>query len=168
MRRKITRGRLAAAGLLAAVAAGGTASIAAATSGGSGSTTTGMGTVAVKVTRPNGKTRTRPQHPVGCSTNGGNYVLRFARRANAPTRKRGRAAGTTLTVSGYHGPGSYTGTLRVVVRGPFLRLSRTIKLPVTLTSSGGQATLTRTLPGTVHPSLKGKTVSATASWTCTP
>jgi len=168
MRLNITRGRLASAGAVAAVAAGGTASIAAATSGGSGSTSSGTGTVTVKVTGPNGKTRTRPQRTVACSTTGGNYVLRFARRTNALARGRGRFAGASLTVSDYHGPGSYTGTLRVVARGPFLRLYKTIKLPVSLTSTGGQATLTRTLPGTVHPALKGKTISATANWTCTP
>jgi hypothetical protein len=158
-----TRGRLAAAGLLAAVVAGGTASIAVATGGsGSGSTTGGSGTVTVTVTRPNGHTHTRPARPVTCSTAGGDYVLHFGKVAG---KRHGSA---TLTVSAFHGPGSYTGTLRVRVRGPFLRLYKTVKLPVSLTSTGGHATMTRTLPGTVHPSLKGKTVSATADWTCTP
>ena len=155
------RGRWAAAGVLAAVAAGGAASIAAATSG-SGGSPSGSGTVTVKVTRPDGTTRTRPRHQVACSVKGGDYMLRF---------ERGRARRhnvATLAVSGYHGPGSYQGTLRVIARGPFLRLSRTIHLPVTITDSGGQATVSRTLPGKIHPTLKGKTVSATASWTCTP
>lgn len=167
MRLNITRGRLAAAGLLAALAAGGTASVAAATGGSSGSTPAGSGSVTVKVTRPNGTTHTRPQRLVVCSTTGGTYVLRFGRRVGAAGRHRAFGS-ASLMVSGYHGPGSYTGTLRVVVRGPFLRLYKTIKLPVTLTSSGGQATFSRTLPGTAHPALKGKTVSASATWTCTP
>jgi hypothetical protein len=163
MKLNSVRARLGAAGLLAAVVAGGTASIAAATGGsGSGATTAGSGTVSVTVTRPNGQTRTRPTRPVTCSTTGGDYVLRFGKVAG---RRRGSA---TITVSGYHGSGSYTGKLRVSVRGPLLRLYKTVELPVTLTSTGGHATMTRTLPGTVHPALKGKTVSATADWTCTP
>ena len=160
---KTKGGRLAAVGLFAAVAAGGTASLAAATSG-SGSALTGTGTVMVKVTRPNGQSRTRPQRHVSCRVSGGDYVLRFV-RARGVAPRRGSAS---LTVGGYHGPGSYTGTLRVVVRGPFLRLSKTVQLPVTLNSNGGEATMTRTLRGKVHPALKGKTISATASWTCTP
>lgn len=161
MRFTSKRTRLATAGVLAAAAVAGTASIAAAT-GTASSTSSGHGTVTVKVTRPDGKTKTRPAHPVACSQNGGNYVLRFARRDG----RRGGAA--TLTVSGYHGPGSYTGTLRVIARGPFLRLYKTLQLPVTITDTGGQATVSRTLPGTLHPALKGKTVSATANWTCAP
>jgi hypothetical protein len=80
----------------------------------------------------------------------------------------GRRAAATLTVPGYHGAGGYTGSLHVIARTPFMRLEKTVSLPVTLTDTGGSITVSRTLPGTVHPQLKGKTVSVNAVWTCTP
>ena len=94
----------------------------------------------------------RWRHPVRCCDKHG----RVARRARV-----------TLIVPSYHGAGSYTGTLALRARVLLTRLQRTLTVPVTLTSTGGTVTVTRTLPGTVHPKLRGKTVSATASWSCT-
>jgi len=163
MRITSRRALLATGAAVAAVAAGGAVSIASASSGSTPSTTGGnAGTLRVTVTRPDGQTRTRPARSVRCTVAGGDYVLR-AGRALA-----GRRAAATLTVPGYHGAGSYTGSLHVIVRTLFMRFDRTVSLPVTLTDTGGSVTVSRTLPGTFHPQLKGKTVSATAVWTCTP
>jgi hypothetical protein len=37
---------------------------------------------------------------------------------------------------------------------------------VTLTADGGSFTYSKTLSGKRHAALKGKTISASASWTC--
>ncbi|MGO9974679.1 MAG: hypothetical protein ACLP01_18100 [Solirubrobacteraceae bacterium] len=157
--------------LLASVlaVAGGGASIAAAAGGSSGSagpgaTTAGSaatGTATVTVTRPDGKTHTRPAREVRCTLLNGAYVLRGVSH-------RGRRVGAeTLTVPGYHEAGSYTGTVNAVLHGPFLQLHATRQVPVTMTDSGGSVTVSRTLPGRLHPRLRGKTVSETVAWTCT-
>ncbi len=157
------------ASVLAVAVAGGGASIAAAAGGssgsaGSGATTAGSagtGTATVTVTRPDAKTHTRPAREVRCTLLGGAYVLRSVGH-------RGRRVGAeTLTVPGYHGAGSYTGTVNVVLHGPFLQLHATREVPVTMTDSGGSVTVSRTLPGRLHPQLRGKTVSETVAWTCT-
>lgn len=156
------------AGVLALLALGCGASIASA-SGGSGTSTTasstgspGSGTVTVTLTGPNGKTHMRPARPVKCTLRNGDYILSGARVRDG---RLGRAA---LTIPGYHGAGTYTGTVRVSLRGPFIRLHGELRVPVTMTDSGGSLTITRTLPGTFHPKLRGKTVSLTSAWTCTP
>jgi len=163
-----SRKLLTAGALSAVLATAGAVSIAAASSGpgntttGSGaSASTGTGTVTLSVTGPRGKTHTGRTRPVRCSVAGGRYTLVVGARRVA------RRARVTLIVPSYHGAGSYTGTLALRARVLLTRLQRTLTVPVTLTSTGGTVTVTRTLPGTVHPKLRGKTVSATASWSCT-
>jgi hypothetical protein len=163
-----SRKLLTAGALSAVLATAGAVSIAAASSGpgntttGSGaSASTGTGTVTLSVTGPRGKTHTGRTRPVRCRVAGGRYMLVVG------ARRAARRARVTLIVPSYHGAGSYTGTLALRARVLLTRLQRTLTVPVTLTSTGGTATLTRTLPGTVHPKLRGKTVSATASWSCT-
>jgi hypothetical protein len=165
---KPSRKLLTAGALSAVLATAGAVSIAAASSGpGSGTTgsgasaSAGTGTVTLSVTGPLGKTHTGRTRPVRCSVAGGRYVLVVGARRVA------RRARVTLVVPSYHGAGSYTGTLRLRARVLLTRLQRTLTVPVTLTSTGGTVTVTRTLPGTVHPKLRGKTISATASWSCT-
>jgi hypothetical protein len=163
-----SRKLLTAGALSAVLATAGAVSIAAASSGpgnttaGSGaSASTGTGTVTLSVTGLRGKTHTGRTRPVRCSLAGGRYTLVVG------ARRAARRARVTLIVPSYHGAGSYTGTLALRARVLLTRLQRTLSVPVTLTSTGGTVTITRTLPGTVHPKLRGKTVSATASWSCT-
>jgi len=155
------------AGVLTLAAVGCAASIASA-SGGSGTSSTtastgtrGVGMVTVTVTGPYGRTRTRSR-AVSCTLHNGDYILSGARVRD------GRFRRAALTIPGYHGAGSYTGTLRASVRGPFLRLQGELQVPVTMTDSGGDVTISRTLPGTFYPQLRGKTVSVSSAWTCTP
>jgi hypothetical protein len=150
---------IAAGAAVAVLGAGGAVSIASA-SGGSTPGSTATGTLTVTVTRPNGTTHTRPARQVRCAVTNGAYVLYIGGRHG-----RGHVK---LTVSSYNGAGSYTGSLTVRVHALFTSLSKTISVPVTITSSGGSATKSWTLSGKRHPSLRGKTVSATASWTCMP
>jgi hypothetical protein len=120
------------------------------------------GTIDVTITRPSGQTVKRPSHQLTCAVINGNYVLRGSGHRN------GRQGAAVLTVPHYTGAGSYSATLRVAARGPFRSFARTVTIPVTMTDKGGSASVTRTLPGIVHPSLKGKTVTVSAAWSCTP
>jgi hypothetical protein len=164
---KFTRSRkwLAVGTLTTALAAGGAVSIATASSGSSsatGNAATGTGTIALKVTGPKGHTHTGRTRSVRCTVKNGQYVLGIGGR-----RRAGRSR-VTLIVPSYHGAGGYTGQLKLRARVLVAQLQRTLSVPVTLTSDGGSMTVTRTLTGRVHPQLNGKTVSASASWTCTP
>ncbi len=116
------------------------------------------GAVQLTVTAPSGQTVTRPARAVSCKVKDGTYVLRGG---------AGHRAGARLTVASYTGPGSYTATLRLVARTLLGRMSKTVQVPVTLTSTGGTATVTRTLSGKRDAALKGKTMTVTANWTCT-
>jgi hypothetical protein len=153
---------IAASAAVAVLGAGGAVSIASASSGSSSTANATTGSLTVTVTGPRGKTHTRPTRQVRCAITNGDYVLTIGGRHRL---RRGRA---TLSVPSYNGAGSYTGSLTIRVRALFTSLSKTVSVPVTMTSSGGSVTVSRTLPGKIHPSLRGKTVSATAAWTCMP
>ncbi len=119
---------------------------------------TGTGTVSI--TGPKGKTHTRTV-PITCTVVAGRYVVLAGKQ---PTRK-----GTSLRlgVKDYTGAGSYSGTV-LIIRHSHVSFSghRYTKVPVTLTTTGGSFTYSKTLSGKRHPALKGKTVSVAASWTC--
>lgn len=152
---------LATTGVLAVGGGGGAMLASASASSPASGGTAGHGTIQLTVTRPDGSTHTRPSRPIACANVTGTYVLRVAHRVG----RRGRAV---LTIPHYNGAGNYSADLRVSGHGLFRSFAESVKIPVTMTASGGSASITRTLPGIVHPSLKGKTVTVRAAWTCTP
>jgi hypothetical protein len=119
---------------------------------------TGTGTVSL--TGPKGKTATRTV-PVSCRVSTGHYVV----LAGRPGARRG--ADLRLSVKDYTGAGRYTAALQVTRHaGARFGGHRYGKVPVTLTADGGSFTYSRTLSGKRDSALKGKTVSVSASWSC--
>jgi hypothetical protein len=119
------------------------------------------GTATVSVTGPAGKTRTRTV-PVSCMVTDGSYVVKTSRQHG----KRSRTE--TLTVPDYTGAGSYTATVVIARHTAHSFSERNLKVPATLTSDGGSVSYSKTLTGKHHSKLKGKTISAKATWTCSP
>jgi hypothetical protein len=153
------------AACLALAAGGGGAAVLASSAGASTVTaashagaSTGSGTVSI--TGPKGKTHTRTV-PVTCKVVNGRYVV-LAGKKHA---KRG--SDLRLAVKDYTGAGSYSASVLVTrhAAGSFSG-HRYAKVPVTLTSTGGSFTYSKTLSGKKHSALKGKTISVSASWTC--
>jgi hypothetical protein len=119
------------------------------------------GTGSLTVTGPKGKTRALKNVHVACAATGGTYVVR-------EDVTRGRSVrGITLVVPGYRGAGSYNATAVMHRQAGKQGAGKALQVPVTLTSDGGSATVTKTLSGKKDSSLKGKTVKLSASWTCT-
>lgn len=153
------------AACLALAAGGGGAALLATTAGASTvtttstSTSTGTGTATVSVTGPAGKTHTRTL-AVSCTTAKGRYVVRSV------TKHGRRSLRLRLAVRDYSGAGSYTGTAMITRRSANGFSRHHFKVPVTLTSTGGSVSVTKTLSGKRNPANAGKTISATAHWTC--
>jgi hypothetical protein len=114
------------------------------------------GTGSFTVTGPKGKTRTRNDVKLSCRVVKGRYVV-----SSGGKRHRLR-----LIVKDYKGAGSYTATALVTRHTSSGTSRHHYKVPVTLTATGGSATYSRTLSGKRDAALKGKTISASASWTC--
>ncbi len=153
------------AACLALAAGGGGAAVLAASAGASTVTTAhrvaaDAGTGTVSITGAKGKTHTTTV-PVSCKVLKGRYVV----VAGKSHGRRGSAV--RLSVKDYTGAGSYTGSV-VVTHHNHAGFSghRYAKVPVTLTSDGGSFTYSKTLSGKRDPALKGKTISVSASWTC--
>jgi hypothetical protein len=156
-----------AAALALAAAGGGTAvlatsagasPVAPATSASHASGQTGTGSVTI--TGPKGKTHTRTV-PVSCKVVKGRYEM----LAGKPHAKKG--SDLRLTVKDYTGAGNATASVLIIrhSHGDFSG-HRYAKVPVTLTSDGGSFTYSKTLSGKKDSALKGKTISVSASWTC--
>jgi hypothetical protein len=119
------------------------------------------GTATVTLTTPS-KTVTLPAAKVTCGVAGEVYGLYTG------IDRRGRRVAVSVKIPQYTGAGSYTGSVRVLARGLYGRYAHTFQVPMTLTGTGGSATVSRTLTGNVDPAIAGKTVEMSASWTCTP
>jgi hypothetical protein len=153
------------AACLALAAGGGGTAVLASTAGASTITTASQvaghtGTGSVSITGPKGKTHTRTV-PVTCKVVKGRYVVEAGKQhARAGSDLR-------LTVKDYTGAGSYSASVLIVhhKHGSFSG-HRYAKVPVTLTSTGGSFTYSKTLSGKKDSALKGKTVRVSASWTC--
>jgi len=143
-----------------AAAGGGAATIASSAGASTVGSGAASGTGTIVVTGPAGKTHTRTG-AVTCKAVGGRYVVRaVSRRAHVRRVLR-------LIVRRYTGPGSYTGIAVLVHRHGGAFRGRVLKsVPVTITSTGGSFSYSRTLSGRRHPALKGKTIGVKASWTC--
>jgi hypothetical protein len=114
------------------------------------------GTGSFTVTGPKGRTRSRSDVKLTCRAVDGRYVVSAG----------GMHHRVRLVVKDYTGAGAYTATV-VISRHSATGSSRhRYAVPVTLTATGGSATYSRTLTGKHHAALKGKTISASASWTC--
>jgi hypothetical protein len=74
----------------------------------------------------------------------------------------------TLSVPGYTGAGSYTGIGRIAYAGIWERFSKTVRVPVTMTATGGDVSFARTLPGVIYPWLRGEHVTVDVNWSCMP
>jgi hypothetical protein len=158
----ITRRPALIAACVALLAGGGGAAALAATAGastaGTGSPT---GTATVSVTGPAGKTHTRTPK-VSCAVSGELYTVTSHKQG----KRDRRSETTTLTVADYSGPGSYDATVVITRRTPSSFRERHFTIPVMLTSDGGSVSYSKTFSGKRHKALAGKTVSASANWTC--
>ncbi|WP_249010331.1 hypothetical protein [Conexibacter sp. DBS9H8] len=151
----------------AALAAGGGTAAVLVTSAGAATVSTattapgtGHGTGTVTFTGPGGKSHTRTG-AVSCRVANGHYMLTSVRKL-----AHGRRI-LRVIVPGYTGAGSYHGTVVMMRRHANAFRGRDLRhVPVTLTTTGGSFSYSKTLNGTHHHALKGKTVSARASWTC--
>ena len=118
----------------------------------------GSGTITL--VGPQGKSHTR-SGAVSCRVAHGRYVVRTV------GGRPGRGMRLRLVVGRYAGPGTYTGRVRITqTRGARFHGRILRDVPVTITSTGGSFKYSKTLSGKHNQALAGKTVSVSASWTC--
>jgi hypothetical protein len=123
-------------------------------------TGTGSGSATLTVTGPAGQTG-QFNHMVSCDTTQSRYVL------TAHGQSARASTSFVLTVPGYNGAGSYTGTIVVTRHSTHGSSLHHAQVPVTLTDGGGSIAYTKTLAGKYIPANAGKQISAQANWTCT-
>lgn len=118
----------------------------------------GSGTITL--VGPQGKSHTR-SGAVSCRVVHGRYVVRTV------GGRAGRGMRARLVIGRYAGPGTYTGRVRITqTRGARFHGRILRDVPVTVTSTGGSFKYSKTLSGKHNAALAGKTVSVSASWTC--
>ncbi|MGC9221054.1 MAG: hypothetical protein ACP5H2_06840 [Solirubrobacteraceae bacterium] len=109
---------------------------------------------------PNSKSHTKAG-AVSCRVVNGRYVMRTV------GGRPGQGMRIRLVIGNYTGAGAYTGRVRVTqVHGARFHGRILRGVPVTVTSSGGSVQYSKTLSGKHNQALAGKTVSVSASWTC--
>lgn len=78
----------------------------------------------------------------------------------------GKVAGSA-TIRNYSGPGDYTATVVLAASKGKTAVAGSVKnVPVTVTSTGGTFSFSKTASGTYVPKLQGKVVTGTIAWTC--
>lgn len=99
---------------------------------------------------------------VTCTTKGTTYTVKTSR-----TSVNGHQITGNVVVRNYTGPGTYTATVSLSVKGPKVNAAGAVKgVQVTIGDDGGSWSFTKTASGTTYPKLQGKTVSGTLSYVC--
>jgi hypothetical protein len=144
----------------------GTAGLAAGTAAAAAPATSasGTGTVTAALTAPRTIQGTKSV-PMTCSSTTKSYKVSIGKVV-----ENGSAVTASATIPGYHGPGTYQATVSMKITtssGAVVAAGSVPYVPVTITSTGGTFSFSKTGNGT-YPKLAGKTVSGSLSWTCPP
>ena len=149
------------AAVLILAAGGGPAALSATSASAStGTPAKARGSGSLTLAGPGGHSRTR-RGAASCRIVRGHYLATIT----SPRARHRMVA--RLVVAKYSGPGSYTASARLVrfhgrgFRGHVLR-----DVPVTITTTGGSMRYTKALGGKRGRARTGKTMSASATWTC--
>ena len=99
---------------------------------------------------------------VSCVQKGSTYTVTTNR-----TSVNGYQIVGHVVVRNYTGPGTYTATVSLSVKGPKVTAAGAVKgVQVTIGDTGGSWSFARTATGNTYPKLQGKTVSGTLSYGC--
>lgn len=135
------------------IAPAATSVVATSTSPGSVSANLTIGSVTIDGTKASNVT---------CTTKGSTYTVKTSR-----TSVDGHQLTGNVVVRNYTGPGTYTATVSLSVKGPKVNAAGAVKgVQVTIGDTGGSWSFTKTASGTTYPKLQGKTVSGTLSYAC--
>lgn len=99
---------------------------------------------------------------VACTVKGKTYTV-----VTKKTTVDGYQVYASMVIRNYTGPGSYTGTVSMGVKGANVAAAGAVTgVKVTITETGGVFAFSKTGTGTTAPKLEGKTISGSMTYTC--
>jgi hypothetical protein len=125
-------------------------------------TSAAPGTVSAHLTIGNASIDGSRASNVTCTVKGSTYTVKTSRVTVDGYQVTGH-----VVIRNYTGPGTYTASVSLSVKGSNVTAAGLVKgVQVTVDSSGGTWSFTRTGTGATYPKLQGKTISGSLSYGC--